>query len=200
LAHIHEKPLILVTGFEPFGGNTINPTELILKSLIKKYDSSKTYEFLLLPVDYERGPKVLIHQLRSKKYDAWLGLGQAGGRSKISLERVAINWKEKDFNLNSDENHFSPGPLIENSPAAFIHQGDLKNLKLKLIESSIPAEISLTAGSYVCNAVYYFAMKEQINSLFVHVPFIPEQKQAGQPTLTLEQEILATEILIKNIC
>jgi pyroglutamyl-peptidase len=167
---------------------------------MKKKIYSDTHDFLLLPVDYVLGPQTLINQLRSKKYEAWLGLGQAGGRSKISLERVAINWKEKDFNQISNDVHFSPGPLVENSPAAYIHQGDLKKLKQMLTDNNIPAEISLTAGSYVCNAVYYFAMKEQIKSLFVHVPYIPEQNQSGQPTLTLEQEILATEILIKNIC
>lgn len=192
--------MILVTGFEPFGNSSINPSELILEALIKKNIYSKTHEFLLLPVDYVLGPQKLIDQLRSKKYEAWLGLGQAGGRSKISLERVAINWKEKDFNQSSDEVHFTPGPLEENSSAAYFYQGNLIHLKQKLIDKSIPAEISLTAGGYVCNAVYYFAMKERIKSLFVHVPYIPQQNQSGQPTLTLEQEILATEILIKNFC
>lgn len=155
---------------------------------------------MLLPVDYVLGPRTLIHRFKSKKYKAWLGLGQAGGRSKISLERVAINWKERDFNQDTDEVHFLPGPLEESAPAAFIHQGNLFNLKQKLIEKNIPAEISLTAGSYVCNAVYYFAMKEKIRSLFVHVPYVPEQNQTGQPTLTLDQEILATQILIENFC
>ena len=190
--------MILVTGFEPFGNSAINPSELILQNLSQNREFQNTHEFLLLPVDYEKGPDVLINRLRSKKYDAWLGFGQAGGRSKISLERVAINWKEKDFNQSSVQPAFTPGLLDENSPKAFIYEGDLQNLKQSLLDENIPTEISLTAGAYVCNAVYYFAMKERINSLFVHIPYIPEQNQKGQPTLTLQQEVRAAEILVKN--
>lgn len=190
--------MILVTGFEPFGNSAINPSELILQNLSQNPEFQNTHEFLLLPVDYQKGPDVLLNRLRSKKYNAWLGFGQAGGRAKISLERVAINWKEKDFNQSSGQPAFVPGPLDENSPKAFIYEDDLQNLKQSLLNENIPTEISLSAGAYVCNAVYYFAMKEKIKSLFVHIPYIPEQNQKGQPTLTLQQEIVASEILVKN--
>lgn len=189
--------MILVTGFPAFGPNSINPTELIIRSLKNKNEYSETHDFLLLPVDYDLGPQTLIERLRSKNYKAWLGFGQAGGRSKISLERVAINWKERDFNLATEES-FLPKPLVENKPAAFINSDDLNKFKQILIDEKIPTEISLTAGSYVCNAVYYYAMSEGIKSLFVHFPYIPTQNQVNQPTLSLEQEVRAAEILIKN--
>jgi len=187
--------LILVTAFEPFGNSSLNPSQLVLQALEKNLKYSRTHKFLLLPVDYQTGPEVLLKALRSEKFQACISFGQAGGRSKISLERVAINWKEKDFNLDQS---IKPGPLVINEPEAFINNEDLLALKLKLLEHNLPAEISLSAGAYVCNAVYYFAMKEKIKSLFVHLPFLPEQNQSGQPSLSFQQQRLAAEILIEN--
>jgi pyroglutamyl-peptidase len=191
---------ILITGFEPFGSQKINPSQIMIEHLKKNSNISEMCDFLLLPVDYVRAAEALTLRLKTQKWAGWIGFGQAGGRDKISLERVALNWKEKDFN-QADVQPPARGPLIEGAENAFINPMDLVKILVELKRNKIPSEISFTAGTYICNCVYYFAMRtfQELNSnsfsLFVHVPYLPEQSQ-NSATMSLGQMLKAAEIII----
>lgn len=192
----------LITGFEPFGNQTLNPSQLLIEYLRSLPHLSENCEFLLLPVDYDRAASALCAKLKSQNWAGWIGFGQAGGRDKISLERVALNWKEKDFNQTAEAT-LSKGPLVEGAETAFINPMDLSKILLELKKNKIPSEISFTAGTYVCNCVYYYAsktfqdLKADSFSLFVHIPYLPGQSQTA-PTMNFEQMQQAAEIIIHH--
>lgn len=189
---------ILVTGFEPFGGEKINPSQEILKTLAQKKELSEKCDFLLLPVDYTLGPQKLLQAWRQGSYQAWLGLGQAGGRSQISLERLAINWKEVDFNVREGQ-RIQPEALVPDQTSAIINPLDLAALKQSIIDQKIPCEVSVSAGAYICNAVYFHWLLEtaaQVPGLFVHVPFLPQQHH-DRPHLELSVMVEAASHVLK---
>ena len=189
---------ILITGFVPFGNQKINPSQILIEHLKNDSRFQSYCEFLLLPVDYDLAAQALCAKLKSQKWAGWIGFGQAGGRNKISLERVALNWKERDFNQASDQ---IPAPLITGAETAFINPMNLAKILAELKKNQIPSEISFSAGTYICNCVYFFANKtfqdltSKSFSLFVHIPYLPEQSQS-EPTMPIEQILKAAEIII----
>ncbi len=193
---------ILVTGFEPFGNQKINPSQILVEYLQLDPKIRSRCDFLLLPVDYDQAAQILTEKLQSEKWKGWIGFGQAGGRDKISLERVALNWKEKDFNQVSGPSMVA-APLVTDASSAFINPMNLAKILAELRKNQIPSEISFSAGTYICNCVYYFANKtfQDLNSkafsLFVHVPYLPEQSQSA-PTMPLEKILKAAELIIHH--
>ncbi|WP_415061380.1 pyroglutamyl-peptidase I [Bdellovibrio sp.] len=184
---------ILVTGFRPFQGESINPSEILLEWIKKDFSVKHGVDTLLLPVSFNQGPLVLLEQLSIKSYDVILLLGQAGGRSKVSLERVALNWIETE---KPDEDQHTPqqGVIEEGvEPALFSHL-PLSEWKEQIVKMNLPLEVSLSAGGYVCNYVYFQALrhiqKNQLSSkaCFIHVPYLPEQvvDKGNAPSLDLE--------------
>lgn len=175
--------MILVTGFEPFQGEKINPTEKLIEELVSLKRSSKEFfefETMILPVSFSEAPQALknrIEQLQPKKV---LMLGQAGGSEKIRLERVALNWQESQF---ADENGLKPqtGKINDKGNDAYFSSLDLPQLKMKLEAVHAPVEISFSAGSFVCNRIYYEFFRctdKKLPGLFVHWPFLAEQVES----------------------
>lgn len=166
---------ILVTGFKPFLGESINPSEKLSIYLAQK---NSQVESLILPVEFSKSFDVLKEHVGRNNYKYILLLGQASGRNKISLEKIALNWLETS---NKDESGYLPpmGPIDLNGPLAQMTQFPVN----KIFESlkSFPLEISFTAGTYVCNDLYYRALTHLNNQtiLFVHVPLIQEQSHQG---------------------
>lgn len=191
--------LTLVTGFQPFGGESLNPSAEILKILSENEKYKELCHFHLLPVDFAQAIAELQKLISSNQFKSWLGIGQAGGRSKVSLERVALNWKEVD----SESLPINPEPLIQGAPPALLNSLPLARMKQKLSHAKIPCEISFSAGAYVCNAVYYtwmmgFQESKDNPGLFVHVPYLPEQHQ-NRPNLDLKTQVQAIEIILQEI-
>lgn len=191
---------ILITGFVPFGNQKINPSQILIEHLQSDPQLKSICEFLVLPVDYDQAAQILSSKLKSQKWAGWIGFGQAGGRDKISLERVALNWKEKDFNQAGDLT-WTPAPLLPGAENAFINPMNLAKILAELKNNQIPSEISFSAGTYICNCVYFFANKtfQDLNSnafsLFVHVPYLQEQSQS-EPTMPIEQILKAAKLII----
>ncbi|MFN8846460.1 MAG: hypothetical protein ACK5V3_16270 [Bdellovibrionales bacterium] len=184
---------ILVTGFEPFGGETLNPSQEIIKILQAEQNEGLSPHFALLPVQYEEAQDQLKNLIQHIKPRAWLGLGQAGGREKINLERVALNWKEVD----SKNLSVSPDYLRVHGAPAYFNSMDLLSLKKTLQMGGIDSEISLSAGAYICNAVYYTWFENSQNSkgLFVHLPYLPEQHK-DKPHLNLRTQVQAVRLIL----
>lgn len=182
---------VLVTGFEAFQGEKINSSGLLSKELL----GSGSIESLLLPVVYRKAWPCLEQKLEKKSFDFVLMLGQAGGRSKISLERVALNLIDSE---TPDEEgvQIIETPIEPKEPKAIFHDLPLREWLGKLNQKTSNFEISTTAGTFVCNLVYFQYLlwqqraKRKTRGLFVHLPYLPEQlseKPIGTPSMGLDQ-------------
>ncbi len=187
--------MILVTGFKPFHGEKINPTEKMIDELRRLQKETGEYadvSSLVLPVSYKEAPVLLqktIDDINPKKI---LMLGQAGSSAKIRLERVALNWQETS---KADESGYLPkaAKIAEENEAAYFTELDLGRIKSLLELKNIPVEISLSAGSFVCNRVYYEYFKNnQRPGLFVHFPFLAEQVMGNKKGVFLDWEMQLT--------
>lgn len=165
---------LLLTGFEPFLSFTINPTMKIVEEL----DGQTIGEYRIvgktMTVDFANSGKQLLEFIREIKPDAVVSLGLAGGRTKITPERVAINVKDGD----ADNEGHKPvdEPIQTDGPAAYMSTLPIREMVDKLNESGFPAAISNTAGTYLCNNVMYESLHYlQSNNLsipsgFIHIP------------------------------
>ena len=151
---------IVVTGFEPFGGESVNVSWEAVKGL-------HGVEKVLLPVSFRRAVS-MIREIISYHPDAVLCVGEAGGRSRISVERVAVNLMDARI---PDLDGYQPVDIKirQDGPAAFLSTLPTR----KLAEGMKNAELSYTAGTYVCNTVFYAlmdAVRDTIPAGFIHVP------------------------------
>jgi pyroglutamyl-peptidase len=175
---------LLLTGFEPFLGEKINPSQLLVDEVAKHRDFSWV-ETMILPVSFKAAPQVLSRKIQEGNYKGVVMLGQAGGRDKISLERVALNWVESRA---ADETGFIPptGPITATANAAYFCEWPLGEIKKQLEGKNIPSEVSFSAGAFVCNYLYFLmAAQTSIPSVFVHVPYLPDQtlNKPDQPSM-----------------
>lgn len=168
---------ILVTGFRPFLGETVNPSELVLKAL----EGETGVHTLLLPVLYHGGFEILRQHLEKETYDAVLLIGQATGADRIRLERVALNLMDA---ASPDEGGqtYNETPIDPEGPIAISTRMSVRALYDQLADPT-KFQISNSAGAYVCNSTYYLTLKHLqaqkilTHCLFVHVPPLPEQKK-----------------------
>jgi pyroglutamyl-peptidase len=173
--------MILVTGFEPFGGLARNPTGEIARAL----------KGAVLPVDYGRvGPA--LDALFARGPSAVLLLGLAVGRPRISLERVAINFRD-GVRPDNAGNLPDRSEVVPGGPAAYFSTLPLEALFGALEREGLPVEYSLSAGGYLCNAAFYLARhKCKVPCGFVHMPPTPDLACAAEP-LPYERQLLAVE-------
>lgn len=180
---------ILLTGFEPFQKEAINPSQLLVQS----YLSSSTLDTLILPVSYKRSFDLLRSQLAESNYDFIFMLGQAGGRKMVELERVAINYQDSE-NPDEDGDLRVQHKISLEGPEAFISPLPLRDWVQTLQAKSLPVAISLSAGAFVCNSIYYQVCeliknsRKETQALFIHLPYIQEQmlgKAEGTPFLPM---------------
>ena len=158
---------LIVTGFEPFGGAEINASWEAVRRL-------EGVEKHLLPVCFARA-KNRIRELVAGAPDAILCVGEAGGRSAILVERVAVNWMDARIPDNDGARPVDQR-IVEGGPAAFFATLPTRGIVRRIKEAGIPAELSYTAGTYVCNCVFYTLMdavaesEKPILGGFIHVP------------------------------
>jgi pyroglutamyl-peptidase len=182
--------MILVTGFEPFGGLQRNPTGEIALSL----------GGAVLPVDYARvGPALLA--LLARDWDAVLLLGLAVGRPRVSLERIAINFRDPG---RPDNSGTVPGrsEVVPGGPAAYFSTLPLDAMHGALERGAVPVEYSLSAGGYLCNASFYLARHalegRKVPCGFVHMPPTPDLACAAEP-MPFERQMEAVRRMIDAI-
>lgn len=170
---------ILLTGFKPFGAESLNPSEILVKSLERELPG---IDSLILPVEFGHSFSLLREHLKTHQYDWIIQIGQAAGREHICLERIALNWIQTD---QADEAGFKPQSrfIDEGGALALMTSFPLDEVHTELKEKNFPVKISLSAGSFVCNELYYRSLAEFKNSqvLFIHVPLIDEQVSAEKP-------------------
>jgi pyroglutamyl-peptidase len=197
------EPTLLLTGFEPFGGELDNPAMALLPHFSQRRIGGHRVETELLPVSFAGGAASLAAALQRISPRLVLGIGQAGGRSRLSLERVALNLIDARIPDNEGVQPFD-APVIAGAPLAYLSNLPLKAMLAALQLQGIPAELSLSAGSYVCNAVF-FALCHQAAALappprvgFLHVPYLPSQAahHPGAPSMALETMRTGLETLL----
>lgn len=197
---------ILITGFEPFGGEAINPSLEAVMALPGEIDGTKVTK-MSLPVVFDKSADVLFEALKNASYDAIVSVGQAGGTSKITIERIAINIDDTK-SPDNDGNSPIDQQIAQGAPVAYFATLPIKKILQNLIDQKIPATISNTAGTYVCNHIMYQVLHHiaqnnlKIQSGFIHIPYLPEQtleKPANTPSMPLENIIAALKIIIQSI-
>lgn len=185
-----------MTAFEPFDGQATNSSEVVMQSL--RESLVDRCHFLTLPVSYARSIENLRKHLELTKepYQFVLMLGQASGRSRISLERVALNWIEATL-ADADGALPKPSLIQPEAPAALVSDLPLHEWRDQLIHQGLPVEVSLSAGGYVCNYIYFAAttqaLKNSQKCLFVHLPLLPDhvsQALLGSQSLNVQRQTL----------
>ena len=176
---------ILVTGFEPFNQSNVNPSMEIIKRL--KAPKRTTLITEILPVEFKRSSERIRELLRIHRPELVICLGQAGGRKEISVERVAINIDNCRSSNGKSILPDNAGQIIVDEPieidgaAAYFSTLPIWSLVNAMDKMDIPAAVSNTAGTYVCNHVMYTVLYEadkrypEMRAGFIHVPFLPEQ-------------------------
>jgi pyroglutamyl-peptidase len=192
---------VLLTGFAPFGGETVNPSWQAAHALDGRVIEGHRVIAVELPCEFDASVPALWHALRKAEPRVAIAVGLAGGRDGISLERVAINLIDARIPDNADAQPVDV-PVLRGGAAAFFATLPIKASLLALREADIAAHISQTAGTYVCNQVFYALMHalrrcRNTRAGFVHVPWLPEQAAAhDQPGMPLGQMTRALEIIV----
>ncbi len=170
---------ILLTGFEPFAGSQVNPSELVVRRIAAAPPMEIDLKTLVLPVVYYRAADLLREALDLEHPDLWLGLGQ-GNVAGLSVETVGLNLNharipDNEGNTPHDE------LAIPDSPAAYFTTIPARELVTYLLAKGVPARVSFSAGTFICNHVLYAALQHTVSSGlstscgFIHVPLLPEQ-------------------------
>ena len=173
-----DEPVVLVTGFEPFGGFTVNPSEELAKAVDGRHVGECVVRSLILPVDHARVHAVLAPALVGTNPRAVVHLGLAGKRTRIALERVAVNVMDSPIADNAGY-RASGEPCVPGGPAAYFTTLPIRELLEALTAEGIPAYISHTAGTYLCNQTLYWTLHtvaadgRPTKVGFIHLPLLP---------------------------
>jgi pyroglutamyl-peptidase len=197
--------LILVTGFEPFGDEKINPAQQVIKQLGCNISGIEVVK-LEVPTVFTKSVELVIKAIEELKPDFVLCLGQAGGISDISVERVAINL---DCARIPDSENQQPidVPIDPEGQNAYFATIPVNAIVQAIKTAKVPARISYTAGTYVCNHIMYgvlnhiYKNKLNIKAGFIHLPYLTEQvvNKANMPSMSIETLVNAIEAAITAI-
>ncbi len=200
-----KTPTVLLTGFDPFGGGDANPSWLAAERLHGETIVGHRIESLQLPTAFARAPRALRAAIRRHRPALVLCTGLAAGRAALSLERVAINLIDARIPDNDGAQPID-APVVRGGPAAYFSTLPIKAMRAELQAAGIAAELSQTAGTFVCNQVFYALMHAlarmpapRARGGFVHVPLLPEQA-AGHPEMAampLETMVAGLRIAIE---
>jgi pyroglutamyl-peptidase len=197
--------MILLTGFEPFGGETVNPSWAAARSAARLLQSEGLdVQALELPCVFGESATLLEEALERYRPELVLCAGQAGGRPRISLERAAINCDDARIPDNAG-NRPVDEPVVQGGPAAYFTSLPVNAALAALTAQNIPAEVSQSAGTYVCNHVFYALMhalrlRPGTRGGFVHVPYEDSQLPAGSgtPSLPAQQMAAALAVVVRT--
>ena len=181
---------ILVTGFAPFGGEKLNPSWEAVKRLPDRIGGAELIK-RELPTEFDASGTVLHGLLERLRPDAVLSVGQYGGANGIRVERVAVNLRDARIADNAGAKPVDE-PVVPGAPDAYFATLPTRRIIEKLRERDIPAQLSYSAGTFVCNNLLYCALHESAQKFpatrcgFVHVPYLPEQAKDGSaPSMSL---------------
>lgn len=196
---------VLVTGFEPFGGESFNPSGACLDLVRRELESSLDITIEQLPVDWEFVRGRIPELLSSTVPDVYMALGLAGGRHAMAVERVAINVLDFPIADNAGA-HPIDEPLVPNGPLAYAATIPVKAIAKGCSEAGFPMYVSNTAGTYLCNAVMYLGLDwaarhaSAMRAGFIHLPhateYVPYPERTGALPLSMMAKAVARAIAV----
>ena len=194
---------VLVTGFDPFGGETINPAYEAVKLVNDNIEGAEIIK-IEIPTVFGKSMTVIDKAIQKYQPDVVLAIGQAGGRTSMAVERVGINVDDARIPDNDGQQPIDE-IIYEDGENAYFSNLPIKKMVFEMQNENVPAVVSNTAGTYVCNHVLYsimYLIDKKYNNLrggFIHVPFLPEQvKDKNMPSMSLEMIKKGIEIAIKT--
>jgi len=197
--------VILLSGFEPFHGERRNPSLEVARALNGELIAGLRVRTLELPVVYDKAARLMTAAIARVQPAAVLGLGQAGGRTVITLERIAINLLDGPHSDNARRRK-TDEPVVRDGPDAYFARLPLRQIVQALKRRRIPAALSLSAGAFICNAVMYAALHElrwrpELPCGFIHLPYDTRQamRHLSAPSMPVEMMIDAVRTAITKI-
>lgn len=182
---------LLITGFDPFGGENINPSWETVKRLPDEIGSYRLHK-LQIPTRFGVAAEKVLETARMIVPDAIISVGQAGGRKGITPEVVAINLQEASIPDNAGHQP-TDTPVAAHGPAAYFSTLPVRRMVESIRETGLPSNLSFSAGAFVCNDVMYTLLHHfqgtQVQCGFIHVPFLPEQAKENVPSLSLDEMV-----------
>ncbi len=197
---------VLLTGFNPFGGELVNPAWEAVHAVAARdaVDGVKVVG-VQLPTVFGQSLIVLEEAIETHRPQVVLCIGQAGGRSRITPERVAINVNDARIADNEGQQPIET-PVVQGGPVAYWSGLPIKRMVTALQQAGIPAAVSNTAGTYVCNHLFYGLMHLSATRYpglvggFVHIPYLPEQVTDGnEPSMALADIVRGLEIMVNVV-
>jgi len=196
---------VLVTGFDPFENEPVNPSWEAVRTLDGQGIAGAEIIARQLPTVFAESNKVLGKLLQTLQPDVVIAVGQAGGRTDMSIERVAINVDDARIADNAGKQPIDIA-IASDGPAAYFSTLPIKAIVRELRAGGVPASVSQTAGTFVCNHVFYGLMHAiarhnlPTRGGFIHIPYLPSQaaKHPGQPSLAQEAVIAGLRIAIET--
>lgn len=195
---------LLLTGFDPFGGEQTNPA---LEAVMRVRDQIGTIRVIKreVPTVFEKSVETVTEMIKEEEPDLVICVGQAGGRCDMTVERVAINYMDARIPDNEGKQP-EDQPIVKDGEAAYFSTLPIKKMVAAMKDAGIPASVSNSAGTYVCNQLLYGVLhliqKEElpIKAGFIHVPYLPEQvakKETSYASMSLNDIIKALEVSIE---
>lgn len=189
---------LLVTGFEPFGGEKINPAWLAVEKLPEKIGKIEIHK-LLVPTVFGRAAENAIRAARALSADAVLCVGLAQGRKDVTPEMAALNLRYARIPDNEGQTPMDT-PIVPGGPAAYFSTLPVRRMAQAIKDQGINASVSYSAGVFVCNDLLYALLhhfsKSNVRAGFIHVPQLPEQ---GEPSMPLDMIVSALTAAIEAI-
>jgi len=198
---------VLLTGFEPFDGEPVNPSMVVAQRLGASPPAGSRLSVLVLPVERHRADAMLIEALDARHPDAVLMLGEAGGRACVTPERIAINVDDYRIPDNAGQQPREQ-PVVDGGPAGYFSTLPVAAMAARLERAGIPARVSCSAGTYLCNRVFYRVMHHLRGRAaapragFVHLPYLHQQvlaRRDAAPSMAPETLEHAVRLLIESL-
>jgi pyroglutamyl-peptidase len=199
------KKIILLTGFEPFNQETINPSWEAVRALEGWQEGDFVVHSRQLPCVFGQAKKAVRQAVEELQPCITIAVGQAGGRPDLSVERVAINIDDAPI-ADNQRRQVIDQPVIADGPAAYFATLPIKAIVHALREAGLPSSVSQSAGTFVCNHVFYALMHKAhewgttMRAGFIHIPYLPQQAAAhpGTPSMKLEDMVEGLRIAIRT--
>lgn len=205
---------LLLTGFEPFGKSSVNPTELVVRRFERGEAAPPervVLSTLVLPVEGQTAPRLLVEAVREQRPDAVLSLGQSRSRTGFSIERVLINLRDYRISDNTGA-HVTDASIAPEGPTAYFTTLPARRMHEALRHAGLPSDLSLSAAAFLCNEVSYALLHalatdpdEKMRSIragFVHMPMLPEQvatEDVSLPSMGMEELTRGVRIMLEVI-
>ncbi|MBQ7380224.1 MAG: pyroglutamyl-peptidase I [Clostridia bacterium] len=192
---------LLITGFDPFGGQSVNPAReavMQLPDVIGEWQLIKKE----LPTVYGLAAEQVLQAAAQLQPDAILCVGQAGGRTAVTPEVIGVNLRHARIADNAGNAPLCQ-PIVSGAPASYYTTLPVRNMVSAVRAAGVPCELSYSAGRFVCNDLLYTLLHHyhstQTRVGFIHIPYVPEQAKSAEPSMELDQAVKALSMAIAAI-